>query len=88
LKDNIPTTIEKGGKMARRRRSKVIRNFTEKTALDTVVKAQERVNELESKMAILRNGLERCRDLLNVGSPSNPDEWTALKNIVSEALEE
>jgi len=74
--------------MARRRRSKVIRNFTEKTALDTVVKAQERVSELEAKMAKLRNTLEQCHTFLDMGPPGNPDEWAALKDIVNEALKE
>ena len=74
--------------MARRRRSKVIRNFTDKTALDTVVKARERISELEAKITKHRKALERCRNFLEMGPPGNSDEWTALRVIVSEALEE
>ncbi|MBC8235401.1 hypothetical protein H8E77_38130 [bacterium] len=74
--------------MARRRRSKVIRNFTDKTALDTVVKASERISELEANITKLRTALEKCRDFLNTGPPGDADEWTALRNVVNGALGE
>ena len=74
--------------MARRRQSKVIRNFTDKTALDTVVKASERIRELEAQIVQLRTALEQCRDFLNIGPPGNADKWAALKDIVSEVLKE
>jgi hypothetical protein len=74
--------------MARRRRSKVIRNFTDKTALDTVVKASERISELEAKIAQLRTALEQCRDFLDMGPPGNADKRAALKDIVIEVLKE
>ena len=72
--------------MARRRRSKVIRNFTEKTALDTVVKARERISGLETEIAKLRKALERCRDFFEIGPPGDSVEWAALRDIVSKAL--
>jgi hypothetical protein len=75
-------------KMARRRRGKVIRNFTEKTALDTVVKARERISELETEITKLRKALEQCKDFLEMRPPSDSAEWVALQDIVSEALGE
>ncbi|MBM3239631.1 hypothetical protein FJZ31_25365 [Candidatus Poribacteria bacterium] len=74
--------------MARRRRSKVIRNFTEKTALDTVVKARERISGLETEITKLRKALVRCRNFFEIGPPGASNEWVALRDIVSEALGE
>ena len=74
--------------MARRRRSKVIRNFTDKTALDTVVKASERISELEAKIAKLRTALEQCRDFLDMGPPDDADKWAALRDVAGKTLEE
>lgn len=74
--------------MARRSRSKVIRNFTKQTALDTVVKAKERISELEARITRLQDTLEKCRDFLDTGPPGNPDEWAALQDVVNETLEE
>ena len=72
--------------MARRRRSKVIRNFTEKTALDTVTKAGERISELEAENARLREVLKQCRDFFDNSPPDVPNEWAAIREVVREAL--
>lgn len=70
----------------KKRRGRVIRNFTEKTATQSVMKAAERMQQLDAENQELRALVGKCLHLLNTRIPLPNPEWVELREAMQEAV--
>lgn len=70
----------------KRRRGRVIRNFTEKTATQSVMKAAERMQQLDAENQELRAIVGRCLNLLEEQIPLTASEWEEMRRVMRDAI--